>query len=240
MEEKNATKIGLSTCFLILAIIVIIVMGVFIYKLNYDKTAEIQKSAELQEKVSTLTQTISNLQNKIDTISNTINSNSVTESSSTNSVSKNNTVANTETTNAMNHNKEKNNKNHTNKTSDSVSKDTETIENKILGSWKVSSVVDSDGKDLELNIVFGTGIEYSNEMQFKENGILKYMIGITASSDDGKYTVNGNTVKYGVPSDIKGILNWKTLTYFPEEDVLREEETIDGGKKQIITYTRVK
>lgn len=51
MEEKKSTKISLSTFFLILAIIAIVVMGIFIYKLNNDKTIEIQKSAELQSLV---------------------------------------------------------------------------------------------------------------------------------------------------------------------------------------------
>ncbi len=78
MEEKNATKISLSTFFLILAIIAIIVMGVFIYKLNNDKTKEVQKSTELQSQVNILNETVSNLQGKIDTISNTINSNNAT------------------------------------------------------------------------------------------------------------------------------------------------------------------
>ena len=54
MKEKNFTKISLSTFFLILAIIAIIVMGIFIYKLNNDKTAEIQKSTELQSQVNSL------------------------------------------------------------------------------------------------------------------------------------------------------------------------------------------
>ena len=48
MEEKKVTKISLSTFFLILAIIAIIVMGIFIYKLSNDKTTESKKSAELQ------------------------------------------------------------------------------------------------------------------------------------------------------------------------------------------------
>ena len=62
MEEKNVTKISLSTFFLILAIIAIIVMGIFIYKLNNDKTAEIQKSTELQAQVNSLNGTVSDLQ----------------------------------------------------------------------------------------------------------------------------------------------------------------------------------
>lgn len=76
MEGKNITKINLSTFFLILAIIVIIVMGVFIYKLNNDKSAEIQKSTELQAQVNSLNKTVNELQGEINNISQTINTNS--------------------------------------------------------------------------------------------------------------------------------------------------------------------
>lgn len=73
MKEKKVTKISLSTFFLILSLIVIIVMGIFIYKLNNDKTIEIQKSADLQAQVNSLNGTVSNLQGKINSISNTLN-----------------------------------------------------------------------------------------------------------------------------------------------------------------------
>ena len=76
MEEKNAKKISLSTFLLFIAIIVIVVMGIFIYKLNNDKTTEIQKSTELQSQVNSLNGTISDLQGKINSISETINNNS--------------------------------------------------------------------------------------------------------------------------------------------------------------------
>lgn len=91
MEEKNTTKISISTFFLILAIIAIIVMGVFIYKLNNDKKAEIQKSDELQTQVNTLNGTVSNLQGKIESISRTINSNNSTNNENETSTSNNNT-----------------------------------------------------------------------------------------------------------------------------------------------------
>ena len=45
-------KTKLSTLFLVIAIIAIIIMGVYIYKLNNDKVAEIQKSTELQKQVN--------------------------------------------------------------------------------------------------------------------------------------------------------------------------------------------
>ena len=82
MEEKNVTKISLSTFLLIIAIIAIIVMGIFIYKLNNERTMEIQKSTELQSQVNSLNGTINDLQGKITTISETINANSSNENTS--------------------------------------------------------------------------------------------------------------------------------------------------------------
>ena len=76
MEQKKTLKINLSTFLLILAIIAIIVMGVFIYKLNNDKTAEVQKSTELQAQVNTLNGTVSKKKKKINNISETIDSSS--------------------------------------------------------------------------------------------------------------------------------------------------------------------
>ena len=69
MEEKNAKKISLSIIFLIIAIIAMIVMGIFIYKLNKEKTAEIQKSSELQAQVNSVNETIAELQGTISNIS---------------------------------------------------------------------------------------------------------------------------------------------------------------------------
>ncbi len=94
MEEKNVTKISLTTFFLILAIIVIIVMGIFIYKLYNDKTVEIQKSTELQAQVNSLNATISDLQEKIDKVSETINSKATSEKTTFNNTISNNTNSN--------------------------------------------------------------------------------------------------------------------------------------------------
>lgn len=73
MEEKNAAKISLSTFLLIIAIIAIVIMGVFIYKLNNEKNIETQKSANLQAQVNSLNGTVSDLNEKINSISNTLN-----------------------------------------------------------------------------------------------------------------------------------------------------------------------
>ena len=79
MKEKNSQKISLSTILLIIAIIVIIVMGLFIYKLNKDKSNEIQKSTELQTQVNSLSDTVSDLNENLSNISGTINSNTNSE-----------------------------------------------------------------------------------------------------------------------------------------------------------------
>ena len=95
MEEKNATKISLSTFFLLLAIIAIIVMGLFIYKLNIDKNIEIQKSNELQSQISSLNETVNDLQGKI----NNISENNVAENTSKTDNSKDSNETNQNTNN---------------------------------------------------------------------------------------------------------------------------------------------
>lgn len=54
MEKKEPIKVSLSTFFLIIAIIVIFVMGYFTYKLNDDKTREIEQANELRKRISAL------------------------------------------------------------------------------------------------------------------------------------------------------------------------------------------
>lgn len=87
MEQSNVKKISLSTFFLIFTIIAIIVMGIYIYILNKEKTNEIEKSTELQSQVNNLNGTINDLQGKIDNISATINSNNSTKNTVTNTTS---------------------------------------------------------------------------------------------------------------------------------------------------------
>ncbi|MBR3697683.1 MAG: hypothetical protein IKM97_05455 [Clostridia bacterium] len=102
MEEKNVTKISLSTFFLILAIIAIVVMGIFIYKINNDKTLEIQKSTELQAQVNSLNGTVSDLQGKINSISETISSNNSSENNVKTNNETSNVATNTDTTTSNN------------------------------------------------------------------------------------------------------------------------------------------
>ena len=60
--ENETKKISLSTFLLILAVIIIAIMGVFIFKLNNEKNIETQKTTELQTQVNNLSGTVSNLQ----------------------------------------------------------------------------------------------------------------------------------------------------------------------------------
>ena len=80
MEEKKPKKISISTILLIIAILAIIVMGSFIFKLNNDKAREIKKSTELQAHIDSLNATVNDLQGKMNIISETVN----TSNSSTN------------------------------------------------------------------------------------------------------------------------------------------------------------
>ena len=88
MEEKNK-KLSISTFLLIIAIIAMIVMGVFIYKLNNDKKAEVQKSTELQGALANMNNTVSELQGKINSISETINTNNLNETQNNTNTSSN-------------------------------------------------------------------------------------------------------------------------------------------------------
>ena len=76
MEEKKSIKISLSTLFLILALIVIAFMTYYIYTEKTNSNKEIET---LEANAVEMQNTIKDLQNKIDTISNTINSNNSNE-----------------------------------------------------------------------------------------------------------------------------------------------------------------
>ena len=86
MDEKKPIKISLSTFFLILAVIVILVMGYFMYKLYNEKTIATQEIGDLNNEINTLEKTVNDFQQKMDSISNTINSSEV---STNNNISNN-------------------------------------------------------------------------------------------------------------------------------------------------------
>ena len=83
MEENKVKKINLSTFFLILALIAIVVMAIYIYKLYNEKIEANEKSTELQTQVNNLNTNINDLQGKLNNISNTITSNNSNENTTT-------------------------------------------------------------------------------------------------------------------------------------------------------------
>ena len=70
MENKKGS---LSTVFLVIAIILILVMGVFLYMQNMQKVEMDRQIAILENSRSEMQETINDLQGKIESISNTIN-----------------------------------------------------------------------------------------------------------------------------------------------------------------------
>ena len=73
MEEKKSNGISVSAIFLIIAIIVIIAMGYFIYKFYSDKVDENKRANELQAKVDSLDGTVRDLEGKINSNTNSGN-----------------------------------------------------------------------------------------------------------------------------------------------------------------------
>ena len=83
MEEKKDIKINIVTFFLILAILVIAVMGAFLYKAYNDKKAESKKIVEQETQINDLNETVQNsvaeITNSSPTISNTVSVNNANE-----------------------------------------------------------------------------------------------------------------------------------------------------------------
>ena len=188
MEEKNEKKISLSTFLLFIAIIAIVVMGIFIYKLNNDKTAEVQKSTEFQAQVNSLSTTINDLQNKINSISNTKNTNTET-----------NTNSNTGSNYSLN----------TNTTADSTTQkaaerdNRETKNDEIVGKWNAYKAVNSNDRNETTNmrVLFGSSYEeFGSYIELKKDGsFLDAIQPITDGSKSvkGSYTIERNYYKEG-------------------------------------------
>lgn len=96
MEKKKTLKINLSSAFLIIAIVVILIMTIYIYKCYNEKINETKEIDKLNTQVSQLQNTIHTLQNEIsqnsekDTNKNTINSENVENTNNQNNVSNEN------------------------------------------------------------------------------------------------------------------------------------------------------
>ena len=91
MNEKKPIKVSLSTFFLLIAIIIITVMGYFMYKLYNDKVKATDKIEQLNNQINTLQNSANQLQTNINKISkenNLENNTVVSNNSNTNNDSK--------------------------------------------------------------------------------------------------------------------------------------------------------
>lgn len=94
MEENKVKKISLSTFFLILAIIVIVVMAIFMYKIYNEKIEANKKSVVLQSQVNNLNETVSELQEKINKVTENVNLNNSVDSAVITNTENNNVSSN--------------------------------------------------------------------------------------------------------------------------------------------------
>ena len=94
MEEKKTIKISLVTFFLIIAIIVICIMGYFLYVSNTKTNDMISKEKELNEKISKLEDDIASKQTQIIATTNNANSGNTKTNEIGNTSSNNSSVEN--------------------------------------------------------------------------------------------------------------------------------------------------
>lgn len=165
MEEKKVTKISLSTFLLIIAIIIIVIMGVFIFKHNNEKNIDAQKTTELQTQVNNLNDTVSNLQEKINTISETINTESPVQTTNSNSSTQKNISTKTST----------------NTNSDSIKYEI-SIRNEIYATIKATK----DGKTVTKEFEMGGAIAETGTMTLPTIG----SVALVADSGGEYYGVN--------------------------------------------------
>jgi len=99
MEEKKTAKISLSTFFLIIAIVVIGIMGYFLYVSNSKATAMLSNEKELNTKITNLENEIADkevvIKSAQNTVSNDLNSEEVNPTKDT--ISNNSNTSNTMT-----------------------------------------------------------------------------------------------------------------------------------------------
>lgn len=162
MDEKKSIKISLSTFFLILAVIVIIIMGYFIFKISKENSTDKEKITELNQKVTNLENSKSELQEKTKNILETKNA-----SNTTNTEKKENESFTDETVkNAISNYLEL-------KASAECSSLETTLEAKGLLSFDFSKYTTLDNGKMKTNIKFSdyknAMLNYISESEFEKN-----------------------------------------------------------------------
>lgn len=83
MDEKKTFSISVTGLLLVIAIIIIAIMAYFLYHINIEKQNAILENNHSNDQISSLENTVSSLQTKLDTISNTLNTDVSSEEKST-------------------------------------------------------------------------------------------------------------------------------------------------------------
>lgn len=91
MNEKKTLTISVTTLFLVIATVVIIFMGNFIYNISMEKQNALEEVSNLNSQVSNLENTVSSLQNTINSVSDTVSNTATSSNTTTNSTSQTST-----------------------------------------------------------------------------------------------------------------------------------------------------
>lgn len=94
---------------------------------------------------------------------------------------------------------------------------------KVVGTWEVDSEKTNAENDLSLQMMFGSGIKYGDELVLNEDGTASWYIGI-GNGGSGTYVLDGSTV---------------TLTYVDYEEQDQRVMTLRSLKEAGKSYIRM-
>lgn len=224
MEKKESFKISLSTFFLIISIIIIIIMAIYICIEKRNSNKEV---ASLESNAINMQEKIDNLQEKIDSISNIVDTNSISKNNSTStSYNTTNTTENSTSSNLSNNTTNENSQN--------------TENSDLIGSWNTVSAVDTSTWNYIDNLteVFGSSyLTYGSSLTLNSDGTFIDSIYPTTSgeaSTKGTYTINKS---YYVPGDRVVILNYSDgkqklfKVIYQEENIPSLMMDVSAGEK---------
>ena len=206
MRENQNAKISLVTIFLIISVIIIVIMGIFMFKFYNEKTEEAKKATELQTQVDSLTNTANNLQEKINNISETINSDSQDKNTDKNTSNNNISFTDEQVKNAISNYLELNGYAHCDSLLDKLAEvgkiSYDPSKDDIKDDGNVTTTVKfSDYKKVMLN--------YVSENEFNKNWTSALSIGENDSGYITKVQGGGGLVTY----TIDGITKINDTTY---------------------------
>lgn len=185
MEKKEPIKVNLSTFFLIIAIIIIAVMGYFIFRTFNEKTIS-------EEKVSNLNLQVNELQGKIDKISNitsAVDNTNTTQNNTTESIN------NLEKYKGIWYEKESDSKanEHQNPTTIKI---TSVNNNQITFDLYITRTADFNNVKVNINNNYGTFEATEDALGLPGQNVGKIKGNITLSDNTIKLVITESTVMY--------------------------------------------